>query len=175
MFNINHDGALLDPNQACRPEQRTQLAPAGTGQPRLVFDVCVELARRSPEHAERPSPTSVVPHASCDGPVRPRHTCHLAHPHNGIGHEVNDKLRQCSIEPPILKRKRLRCSPLHPDSGISSADRCNKPLRGIGRTDSVRRQAPDQFGHKSPGTAAHVDHSLTRLDPSEVRKTRRQR
>lgn len=174
MFDINHDGALLDLLQSCGPEQLAEVAPAGTGQLRLVFDVRIELARRRPEKTERSPPTSVVPDASCDDAARLGHTGHLAQPHDGISHEVNDKLRQCSIEQPILKRELLGCSRLRPYSGIATANRRNKALRGIDRPNGVGPQAPAQFGHKSPGTAAHVDHSLTRLDPREVRKPRRQ-
>jgi hypothetical protein len=104
MFDFNHDGALLDLTQTCCPEQLAEVPPAGTGQLRLVFDIGIELARRCPEEAERPPPASVVPDTSCYDATRLGHTRHLAQPHDGIGHEVNDKLRQRSIEQPILKR-----------------------------------------------------------------------
>jgi len=175
MLDINHDGAFLDLMQTCRPEQLAEVAPAGTRQLRLVFNVRIELARRCPEEAERPPPASVVPDASCDDAARLRHTGHLAQSDDGISHEVNDKLRQCSIEQPILKRQFLGCGQLHQYSGISNASRFNKARRGIDRANSVGPQAPDQFGHKSPGPAAHVDDSLTRLDPREIREPRRQR
>ncbi len=103
MFDINHDGALLDLTQTCRPEQLAEVPPVGTGQLRLVFDIRIELARRCPEEAERTTSASVVPYASCYDAARLGHTRHLAQPHDGISHEVNDKLRQRSIEQPILK------------------------------------------------------------------------
>lgn len=175
MLDINHDGALLDLMQTCRAEELAEVAPAGTRQLRLVFDARIELARRCPEEAERPLSASVVPHASCDDAVWLRHTGHLAQSDDGISHEVNDELRECSIEQPILERQFLGCGQLHPYSGISNANRFDKALRGIDRANSVGRQPPDQFFHKSPRPASHVDDSLTRLDPREVRKPRRQR
>lgn len=96
----------------------------------------------------------MVPDASCDDAARLRHTRHLPQPDDGISHEVNDKLRQCGIEQPILKRQFLGCGPLRAYSGISNANRCNKALRGINRANSVGPQSPDQFFHKSPAPAA---------------------
>ncbi len=103
MFDINHDGAFLDLTQTCRPEQLAEVPPAGTGQLRLVLNIRIELAHRCPEEAERPPPASVVPDASRYDAARLGHTRHFAQPHDGISHEVNDKLRQRSIEEPILK------------------------------------------------------------------------
>ncbi len=174
MLDVNYDGAFLYLTQTCGSEQFTKVSPPGTGQPRLVLDVWIELVRCLPKETEWPPSASMVPNAGCHDSLRARHTRHLAEPSDGIGHEVDDKLRQCSIEQ-TLERQFLCCSALHPHRGIANANRLNKALRGIDGPNSVRPQASEQLGHQRPGTAAHVDHALSRRDAGELSKPGRQR
>jgi hypothetical protein len=91
-------------------EQFSQVTFAGTREVAFVCDIRVELVRRRPEHAERPSGACVVPNARCDDASVTGDSAHLAKSLDGIGHEVDDQLCQGGIESPIPEGKLLcRC------------------------------------------------------------------
>ena len=69
------------------------LRPAAT-----ILDLGIELARRIPEQAERALTASVIPHARRHDSAWANDAHHFAQPLSGICHEVNDELRENSVE-----------------------------------------------------------------------------
>ena len=69
MLEIGRHDRLDDIEQACRGEQLPELTLADAGQIRLVMGTWVELARRSPEEAERTEAAGMVPDAGRDDPA----------------------------------------------------------------------------------------------------------
>lgn len=79
-------------------EQPRKLALAGTGKLRLIPDLGVEFARRIPEQAERPLTAGVIPHACRHDTARAGDARHFTEPLCGVFHEVNDELRENTVE-----------------------------------------------------------------------------
>ena len=77
---------------------------------RFILDAGIELLRRLPEQAERPLAAGMIPHAGGPHTICARHARHLAQSRDRVCHEVNDELRQGSIEHVIPERQLLRCA-----------------------------------------------------------------
>src|SRR5438270_1088691 len=175
MLHLNREDTLLDLIHACQPEELRKVAATGARKARLVLHLRVERARRIPEHTQRPAPAGVIPDAGGHDSAPPGHPRHLAKPRDGVGHEVDDELRQNRVEPLILERQVLRRGTLHLHPNMAMANCFNKLFRGIDRPDRVSPQPPDQLSRQRPGTAADVQASLTTRDSGEFGKPRGQR
>jgi hypothetical protein len=118
---------------------------------------------------------AVVPHARGDHAIGTRHAFHLAQTRNGVGHEVDDELRQRSVEDVVRKRQILGRRAMHLDVRVSLAQRVHERLRGVDGCDGVRPQPLDELGRQRARPAADVEHTLTRVHARQVEERRRER
>ena len=108
------------------------MALARAAESGLVQHADVELVCRLPEGCERRPLTYVIPDASCDDPIRESHPRHLPYSGQGIGHEMNDELRERCVELAIRIRQRFGRRALHVDSRMTLARGSDE---GLGRVD----------------------------------------
>ncbi|HME03685.1 MAG TPA: hypothetical protein VKG38_11740 [Solirubrobacteraceae bacterium] len=85
-------------------KQPGKAALAGTGKLRLILDLGIEFARRIPEQAERAQAASVIPHACRHDAPWTNDAHHFAQPLCWVCHEVNDELRENSVECLVSER-----------------------------------------------------------------------
>jgi hypothetical protein len=153
-------------------EQARKVALAGTGKPRLVLDRGIEFARSIPEQAERAQTTSVIPHACGHHTAWANDARHFLQPLFGICHEVNDELRESSVECLVRERQILGWRKSYVDAGVTVSGCRDECLRRINGRNRVRSQPRDQLGGERAWTAAGVEHSLTSRDPREIGQLR---
>ena len=108
MLEADCEGCLLDLAQTGGVEQPRKVALAGTGTLRLILDLGIELARHIPEQTERGLTASVIPHARRHDTAWAHDAHHFAQPLPGICHEVNDELRENSVER-LVRKWQLLC------------------------------------------------------------------
>jgi hypothetical protein len=89
-------------------------------------------------------------------------------------HEVNDELRESSVERLVRKRQLLRRTKSHVDAGVTVSGRRDERLGRINSRNEVRSQPLYQLGGESAWAAADVERSLTSRDPREIGKLRGQ-
>ncbi len=174
MLDADDEGCLLDLAQPGAVEQLRKVALASTGKLRLILDLGVEFARRVPEQAERALTASVIPHACRHDTTWANDAHHFAQPLAGICHEVNDELREHSVES-LVRERQLLCRPKsHVDAGVTLSGRRDERLGRINSRNEVRSQSPYQLGGESAWTTADIEHSLTGHDPREIGELRRE-
>ena len=161
MLDADYEGCLLDLTQPGGFKQPPKVALAGTGKLRLILDLGIEFARRIPEQAERTLTAGVIPHACRHDTAWASDAHHFTEPLCGIFHEVNDELRENSVECLVRKRQLLRGAKSHVDAGVTVSSRRDERLGRINSRNEVRSQPPYQLGGESAWTAADVEHSLT--------------
>ena len=125
----------------------------------LVVDLGVELPGRVPEGAQRPGTAAVVPHARRDDAAASRDSCQLTQARDGIGHEVDDELRQGGVELVVGKRQLLGCGPLDGDAGMPLARGCDERLRRVDRRHTGGAEQAYQLRRQRTRPAAHVEHT----------------
>ena len=103
----------------------------------LVVDVGIELPRGTPEGARRARAAAVVPDARGDDTAAARHARHLLEAGDGVGHEVDDELRERGIEGVVGKRQVFRRRPLDGGAGMTLARSGDEGLRRIDSGDVV--------------------------------------
>jgi len=89
-------------------EELREVAFARAGEARLVGRVGVELADRVPVRAQRPLAAGVIPYACRHHAAASRDALHLADALAGIGHEVDDELRERGFEVAVAERQLFR-------------------------------------------------------------------
>ena len=119
MLDADGERGFLDLAQASVVKQLDKVALAGSGQPRLTFDVGREFVRRRPEHAEGPLAALMIPDARGHDTLATGDAGHLAQPHDRVRHEVDDELCQCRVECPICERELLRGCASNCDRGVA--------------------------------------------------------
>ena len=174
MLDADYQSCLLDLAQPGGVKQPRKAALAGTGKLRLILDLGIEFARRIPEQAERALTASVIPHACRHDTAWASDAHHFTEPLCGIFHEVNDELRENSVECLVRKRQLLRRAKSHVDAGVTVSGRRDEGLGRINSRNEVRSQPPYQLGSESAWTAADVECSLTSRDRREIGKLRGQ-
>jgi hypothetical protein len=172
MLDADCESCLLDLAQPGGVEQPRKGALASTGKLRLILDLGIEFARRIPEQAERPLTTSVIPHACRHDTAWANHAHHFTQPLCGICHEVNDELRESSVECLVRERQLLCRAKSHVDAWVTVPGRSDKRLGRINSRNEVRSQPPYQLGRKRTWTTADIEHSLTSRDPREIGQLR---
>ena len=172
MLDADCEGCLLDLAQPGVVEQPQKVALAGTGTLRLILDLGIEFARRIPEQAERALTASVIPHACRHDTAWANDAHHFAQPLSGICHEVNDELRENSVECLVRERQLLCRAKSHVDAGVTVSGRRDERLGRINSRNEVRSQPPYQLGSKRAWTAADIEHSMTSRDPREIGELR---
>ena len=90
----------------------------------------VDRVRRVPEGAEHRHPAAVVPRAGRDLAARLDDALHLPHAAFGVGHEVDDELREGGVERIVLERQLL---------GRGDADVRGRQPRAAGRDEGSGR------------------------------------
>jgi hypothetical protein len=172
MLDPDCQSCLLDLAQPGAVEQQRKGALASTGKLRLILDLGIEFARRIPEQAERALTTSVIPHARRHDTAWVNDAHHFTQPLSGICHEVNDELRENSVERLVGKRQLLCRRESHVDAWVTVPGRRDERLGRINSRNEVRSQPPYQLGGKRTWTTADVEHSLTSRDTREIGKLR---
>ena len=175
MLDADRKRGLLDVVQPRCPEELGELSLARARKLRLVLGVRIELARRLPERAERTLSTAVVPDARRHDTALARHASHLPKARDGVGHEVDDELRQGGVECTVVERQLLGRGALHVDPGVPLSRGGDERLRGIDRRHRVGPQPRDELGRERARPGADVEHSLTGGDPREVGQLRGER
>ena len=172
MLDADREGCLLDLVQPGVVEQPQKVALAGTCALRLILDLGIEFLCRIPEEAERALAASVIPHACCHDTAWASDAHHFAQPLSGICHEVNDELRENSVECLVRERQLLCRAKSHGDAGVTVSGRRDERLGRINSRNEVRSQPPHQLGSKGAWTAADIEHSMTSRDPREIGELR---
>jgi len=119
VLGADRKSAVLDLAHPGCLQQLREVSLAGTRELRLILDLGVELARRTPEEAEWPPAPGVVPHARGHDAVGTSHARHLAESRDGVRHEVHDELCQGGVERLISERQLLRGSASHAHPGMA--------------------------------------------------------
>ena len=174
MLEADCEDCLLDLPQPGGMEQPRKVALAGAGTLRLILDLGIELARHIPEQTERGLTAGVIPYARRNDTAWANDAHHFAQPLPGICHEVNDQLRESSVEGLVRKRQLLRRHRSHVDARVTVPRRREEGLGRINSRNQVCSQPPCQFGGKRTWTTADVEHSLTGRYPREIDKLRRE-
>ena len=172
MLDPDCQSCLLDLTQPGAVEQPQKVALAGTGKLRLILDLGIEFARRIPEQAERALTTSVIPHACRHDTARANDAHHFTQPLSGICHEVNDELRESTVECLVRERQLLCRRESHVDAWVTVPGRRDERLGGINSRNEVRSQPLYELAGKRTWTTANIEHSLTSRDPREVGQLR---
>ena len=174
MRQADRESGLLDVVQPGCLEQLGQLTPARACQVGFALEVGVELARRSPERADRPPAAGMIPDAGRDDPLPPRHAGHLAQARDRICHEVNDELGEGRVEGPVGKRQLFRRCASHVDAGMALANRRHERLRRLDGGHGGRPEPFDQLGGECARAAADVERALPCRHPGEIGELRRE-
>ena len=127
-------------------------------------------ARRVPEQAQRAAALVEVPDARRDDAAGLDDAAHLAQTGDGIGHEVHDQLRQCSVERVARQRQPFGVGAMHLDARVSLADGCDERLGRIDRDDRVIAEPLDELGGEGPRTTADVEDPLAGAHAGEARE-----
>src|SRR5205807_10063990 len=112
MLDVDRERGLLDLIDARRSEELSEVALSRPRQPRLVRYARIECPCRIPEQTQRALAAGVIPDTRGDRATRAGDPGHLAKPRDGVGHEMDDELRQRSVEHLIGKRQLLSGSAL---------------------------------------------------------------
>ena len=115
-------------------------------EPRLALDRRIEGPGRVPQGLRGPCTTAVIPDARDNRAARPGDASHLPHAGCRVGHEVDDELRESSIERVVRERQLLRGAEPDVDARVACASGLDERLRRIDRGDRLgadpRRRAP---------------------------------
>ena len=126
---------LLDVAHAGLDEELDEVTLPRAGESGFVLDIGIDLVDRVPVDAQRALATRVIPHRRRDDAAGARDTCHLANARDRIGHEVDDELRQRSIERVRGKRQLLGGGLLDLDAGMALARSRDERLRWVDGRD----------------------------------------
>lgn len=137
-----------------------------TGEQRLILGVGVENVHGIPERGERTGGT--VPHAGRNGPARPGHPRHLRESADGVGHEVDDQLRECMRESVCLIGQFLSRPATDVDVRESFTECVDERRRRVDRGDGSTRL--QHVSGQRPGPAPDVEDIRVRTDPRESRE-----
>jgi hypothetical protein len=174
VLDVDRQHALVDRTQARCLDELRQLTFARACKPGLTLDLRVKVTRRFPEHAERTSPVRMIPDARSHDSSPSRHACHLDETTDRILHEVNDELRQGSVERTILERQ-LLCRRAPSADTVALSNRSDEDLGGVDRRHRGGAQASNQLGRQRARPGADIENALTRCDCREVGEPRRER
>ena len=159
----------LDVVQPGRNEQLDEMPLARAGELRLVVDGGIELLRDGPEVVQRACATGgVIPHARGDDTTSDGDAAHLAEAGNGVGHEMDDELREGAVEPPIGIRQSLGGAFPHVDTRMAFARRSDERVGRIDRGNGRRAEPLNQLPRERTRAAPDVEGAVAVRDVREI-------
>ena len=138
------------------------------------MDFGVELPRRVPEGAQRAGAAAVVPHARCDDAAASRDSCQLPQAGDGIGHEVDDELRQRGVELVVGEGQLFGRRLLDGDAGMPLARGCDERLRRVDGRHLGRSEQAHELRRQRTRPAADVQHALPGANARQRGQLRRE-
>jgi hypothetical protein len=160
--------------QADCQEQLSEMAFVSAGQTGFTGFIGVEFVHGIPERRQGRLPARVVPYARCDHPTLTCDPRHLGQAAYRIVHEVNDELRQGSVELTIGKRQRFGGCDAYVNSGMALLGGGGELLGRIDSRYGCRSETSDELGRQRARATADIERTVARYDLGEVGKRRRQ-
>ncbi len=175
VLDLDGEQRLHDVAETRLAKQPLEVALARAREVRLVRHPRVELSRGVPEARERARAGRVIPDARRDDAAPTGDAPHLRDPLRGIGHEVDDELRQRRAECAVVERQALGLRAPDVDARVALPRGLDEPGRRVDGCDRVRAEPPHELARQGSGAAADIEHTLRLSDGGEVGEPRRQR
>ena len=145
------EGAARHVVEARRLEELGDLAVLSEARGRSLRRRRLDRSRRFPERAQQLHSLGEVPDAGGGLAAGAEHAAHLARRRLGIGHEVEDELRERRIEPAVRERQRLRAAGLYVGTWIAPAALLDEGVGGVDRGDGLGAEPAYELFRQRPG------------------------